>query len=126
MAGFHKHESEDVMCESYRDQVRAAIAAIARDIATVQARVTTAANEYERAKAQGKLAELRADPLALRPQVLVAMAALERGVERMKELAAQIPANSDDGGLFDALAVAREAVESAERFIESTRDESDN
>jgi hypothetical protein len=85
--------------------------------------VTNAANEYERAKAQGKLAELRADPLAQRPLVLIAKASLEQGVERMKELAAQIPADSDDGGLFDALAIAREAVESAERFIENTREE---
>jgi hypothetical protein len=114
------------MSESYRDRIRAAIKDIAGDVATVQARVTNATNEYERAKAQGKLAELRADPLAQWSQVSAAKAALEQGVERMKELAAQIPADSDDGGLFDTLAIACETVESAERFIENTRDESEN
>jgi hypothetical protein len=114
------------MSESYRDRIRAAIAEIAGDVATVQTRVTNAANEYERAKAQGKLAGLRADPLAQWSRVSAAKAALVRGVEGLKELAAQIPADSDDGGLFDALAIAREAVESAERFIENTRDDSDD
>jgi hypothetical protein len=114
------------MEKTYRDRIRAAIADVAMDVATVQARVTNAANEYERAKTQGKLAELRADPLAQWSQVSAAKAALEQNVERMKELAAQIPADSDDCGLFDTLAIALEAVESAERFIENTRDGTGN
>jgi hypothetical protein len=113
------------MTESYRDRIRAAIADIARDIAAVQ-ELTNLADEYERAKAQGKLAEFREQLASRRSQVLIAKASLERRVEHIKELAAQIPANSDDCGLFDTLAVSLEAVESAERFLESTRDETED
>jgi hypothetical protein len=112
------------MDNSYRERVRAAILDIAGHIAIVQERVTNATNEYERAKAQGKLAELHEVLATQRSQVFAAKAALEQGVEKMKELATQIPADSDDAGLFDALALAREAVESAERFSDAARGES--
>ncbi len=114
------------MSESYRDGIRAAIVDIAKVVATVEEQVTNAANEYERAKSQGKLAERRTDLASRRSQVLIAKAALEQGVDQIKELAAQIPADSDDGGLFDTLAIAGKTVEFAEEFIENTRDTTDN
>jgi hypothetical protein len=97
-------ESEDGMDESYRDRIRAAIRDIAADIATVQEQITSATNEPDRAKA--------------RAQVLIAKEALEQGVAQLKDLAAQIPAESDDCGLFDTLAISLDTIESADNFIQ--------
>jgi hypothetical protein len=110
------------MAKTYREQIRAAIVDIAEDIAAVQKHLTTAANEYERAKAEGKVTQTRANLEAERSLVLIAKAALVKRVEHLKELAAQIPANSDDSGLFDTLAIALEIIGSADEFIENSRD----
>jgi hypothetical protein len=114
------------MESSYRDRIRAAIVDVATDIAAVQEQVTNAADAYERAKKQGKLAELRPELEAQRSLVLIAKAALAQRVEQIKDLAAQMPADSDDGGLFDTLAVSLQAVEAADEFIENTGDDIDN